>query len=64
MTEHGPRGRLTEEQRTRVQFAQEVLNRARSTDLVAASAADLVTMVEQLRGALHDTMRVVNELAE
>lgn len=64
MTQSDPAGRLTEEQRTRVDFAQQTLNAARGADLIAASAVDLVVMVEQLRGALHESLRVISELTE
>ena len=59
-----PLGRLTEEQRARVDIARSTLTRARTLNLVALSPADLVSTVESLRASLHDTLQVVTELAE
>ncbi|MFF5451900.1 hypothetical protein ACFY40_11745 [Streptomyces sp. NPDC012950] len=64
MNQPGPIGRLTEEQRARVNSAQQTLNHARSADLVAATPVDLVVMVEELRSALHNTLGVVREVTE
>jgi hypothetical protein len=58
------RGRLTEEQRIRVDIAHRELSHARGLDLVAMSPADLIRTVEDLRGSLHDALRVVSELAD
>lgn len=64
MIESAPLGGLSEEQRARVEIALGTLNHARGADLVAMEPVELVVLVERLRGSLHDSLRVITELAE
>lgn len=53
---------LTETQRTRVEFAQADLDAARAADLVQLPRAELIFLVERLRGRLGDTLTVIHEI--
>lgn len=59
-TQPGP---LTDTQRTRVEFAHTDLERARTADLVQLPRAELILLVERLRGRLGDTLQVIDEIA-
>lgn len=57
------RPRLDRQQLTRLALARRDLNEAREADLAALESAAMVLLVERLRGALDDTMRLIDELA-
>ncbi len=61
--EHAPttHGRLTEGQKTRIEFAHRDLDHARSEDLSRLDAAGLVLLVERLRGRLGDMLDLLAE---
>jgi hypothetical protein len=46
----------------RIAMAQSDLDHARQADLAAASKADLIRLVERLRGSLYDMLRLVEEI--
>ncbi|HEY9353716.1 MAG TPA: hypothetical protein VIP28_10710 [Nocardioides sp.] len=54
-------GRLTDIQKTRVDFARRDWEYARSEDLGQLDAAGLILLVEKLRGRLGDVLEVVDE---
>lgn len=56
-------GRLTNEQRTRVEFARRDLEYARSEDLAQLPAEGLILLVERMRGRLGDILDLVEEIA-
>ncbi|MFF8901647.1 hypothetical protein ACF082_29670 [Streptomyces lydicus] len=58
-----PECRLTPEQETRVALARADLTLARDTDLAAADPAQLITLVESLRGSLDDVLELLTDLA-
>lgn len=61
---HAPgQTRLTDLQRTRVDFARRDLESARAEDLAQLDAAGLILVVERLRGRLADVLEVVGEIA-
>lgn len=55
-------GRLTSSQRTRVDFARNDLETARSEDLAQLEAARLILVIERLRGRLDDMLTLVDEV--
>lgn len=55
-------GRLTESQRTRIDYASRDLETARAEDLAQLSSAGLILVIERLRGRLHDVLGLVDEL--
>ncbi|MFF7947040.1 hypothetical protein [Streptomyces griseorubiginosus] len=64
--EHAPTtpGRLTEGQKTRIEFARHDLDHARSEDLSKLDAAGLILLVERLRGRLGDMLDLIAERDE
>lgn len=56
-------GRLTDSQRTRLDFARRDLDDARSKDLAQLDAARLILLVERLRGRLGDVLHLVDEIS-
>ncbi|MET8475454.1 hypothetical protein ABZY90_19440 [Streptomyces sp. NPDC006422] len=52
---------LTTAQRCRLHFAELDLDDARCADLACLPAADLILLVERLRGRLDDVLRLVDE---
>lgn len=64
MAEPAPPHRLSEEQRARIDIARRTLATARNLNLAALSPADLILAVENLRSALHQSLLVVDDLAE
>lgn len=63
--EHTPTtpGRLTEGQKTRIEFARRDWEEARAEDLGRLDAASLILLVERLRSRLGDTLDVMDEIA-
>ncbi|MET9414123.1 hypothetical protein ABZY03_08015 [Streptomyces klenkii] len=57
------RAHLTPPQAARLAMDRLDLARARSADLAAMEQAEMVVLVERLRGALYDALRLVEELA-
>lgn len=57
------RPRLSGPQRTRLRLAQKDLIAAREADLALMQPAALVLLVERLRGALDDALRLAAELS-
>jgi hypothetical protein len=57
-------GRLTEGQKTRLEFAHNDLDQARSQDLAELDAAGLILLVERLRMRLGDVLDLVGEVCE
>jgi hypothetical protein len=55
-------GRLTDTQRSRIDFARRDLEYARSEDLAQLDAGGLILLVERLRGRLGDTLDLVDDL--
>jgi hypothetical protein len=55
-------GRLTEGQKTRIEFARHDLEDARSADLAELDAAGLILLVERMRGRLADVLDVIDEV--
>jgi hypothetical protein len=53
---------LTEEQRTRLDFARRDLESARAEDLARLPADGLILLVENLRHRLDDTLRVIDDV--
>jgi hypothetical protein len=65
MTEEQDRtatGPLTELQRDRLIFAQHDLEAARAEDLAQLPAADLIILIERMRGRLDDMVKLVKEI--
>jgi len=62
--ETGHPGRLTDEQRSRIDFAHRDLDEARTADLGEMSGASLILLVERLRGRLDDALQVVEEISD
>lgn len=59
---HAPTaGRLTEGQKTRIEFARHALDAARAEDLSRLDAAGLILLVERLRGRLGDILDLITE---
>lgn len=57
------RQQLSGPQMTRVRLAKDDLTAAREADLAPMEPAALILLVERLRGALDDTLRLVDELS-
>lgn len=53
---------LTNEQRTRIDYARQDLDSARTADLARLPDDRLILLVETLRHRLDDTLRVIDEL--
>ena len=64
VSETGHLGRLTDEQRSRLDFAHRDLDEARTADLGEMSGASLILLVERLRGRLDDVLQVVDEISD
>lgn len=55
-------GRLTDTQRSRIDFARRDLEYARSEDLAQLEGGGLIILVERLRGRLDDMLNLVDEV--
>jgi hypothetical protein len=55
---------LTPTQATRIDFARRDLESARAEDLARLPPADLILIIERLRGRLDDTLHVVDEIVQ
>lgn len=55
---------LTPMQATRIDFARRDLASARTEDLARLPPADLILIIERLRGRLDDTLQVVDEIIQ
>lgn len=55
--------RLTQVQLSRLALAERDLREARGADLAVLGPAELILLVERLRGSLHDVIRLVDEVA-
>lgn len=64
MHEPSPDGRLTEEQRARIDFARRDLETARAADLGALQAAGLILVIERLRLRLDDALQLIDEITQ
>jgi hypothetical protein len=53
---------LTPTQATRIDFARRDLTKARTEDLARLPPADLILIIERLRGRLDDTLQVIDEI--
>lgn len=62
--ENPQNAQLTPEQRARLGLARRDLDEARVADLATMDTPSLVMLVERLRGSLHDTLQLVEEIAE
>ncbi|MEU0207327.1 hypothetical protein [Streptomyces canus] len=62
--EHAPctHGRLTEGQKTRLEFARRDWEEARAEDLGQMDSASLILLVERMRGRLEDILDLVTEV--
>jgi hypothetical protein len=56
--------RLTPEQETRVALARADLDVARAADLASQEPAELIFLVERLRGSLDDALALVADLTD
>jgi hypothetical protein len=56
------RGRLTEGQKTRIEFARRDLEEARAEDLGRLDAARLILLVTRMSGRLGDILDLVDEV--
>lgn len=59
---HSPRLILDDHERTRLSQADSALDNARCTDLARLTGAELIRMVEQLRGTLDDMVHLLRDL--
>ncbi|MFI5524963.1 hypothetical protein [Streptomyces platensis] len=59
-----PDCRLTPEQETRVVLARADLDAARTADLASQEPAELIILVERLRGSLDDALALVADLTD
>lgn len=57
-----PEHALTDSQKTRVEFARQDWEDARSTDLAGLNAASLILVVERLRRRLGDVLDLLDEV--
>lgn len=55
--------KLTDGQKTRLEYARRDLETARAEDLAQLEAARLILLVERLRGRLGDMLDLLNEVA-
>ncbi|CAM5345613.1 hypothetical protein SAURM35S_07677 [Streptomyces aurantiogriseus] len=57
-------GPLTSLQRARVDFATQDLEDVRTEDLAQLPGADLILLVERMRGRLDDMLKLIDEITE